>query len=199
MKNLLLILLIFTTLNISAQHGRDREDMYKNISVDIFGDLQYRSKNGFKASLKKNIFDDIIYSDDNSNETKYSKEQWAELLNKFQDDRENCFVWLIKTHRGVENTKEEYKVNIFGDKVYKDNFGNSETYKRNIFGDLVYENSNRQEAKLRKNIFDEMEYSDSKGTTRKYKTKEWENLLKKYYDEEAIFKILVRKYLLSDL
>lgn len=44
-----------------------------------------------------------------------------------------------------------------------------------------------------------MEYSDSKGTTRKYKTKEWENLLKKYYDEEAIFKILVRKYLLSDL
>ncbi|PXV61893.1 hypothetical protein CLV62_12448 [Dysgonomonas alginatilytica] len=197
-KLILLILLTAFTVNLPAQHGRDRGDVYKNISTDIFGDLQYRNKD-FKASLKKNIFDDVIYSDSKKNESKYSKEQWAELLEKFDGDREDCFIWLIRTHRGDENKKTEHQVNIFGDKITKDNSGNSETYKRNIFGDLVYENSNRQQAKLRKNIFDEMEYSDSKGTTRKYKTNEWEKLLEKYHDEEAIFRILVRKYLLSDL
>lgn len=202
MKKLItLILFVIVSLNLSAQYGRDRgyENIYKYISTDIFGNLEYSNHYGFKATLIKNIFDDITYSDSNNNEVKYSKEQWAELINDFRGDREYCFAWHIRRYKGSQNEKSEHTVNIFGDKIYKDNAGNSETYKKNIFGDLVYENSNDQKAKLRKNVFDEMEYSDSKGTIRKYKMNEWENLIYKYGTEDAIFRILIRKYLFSDL
>lgn len=200
MKNLLLLILLTTiTANLSAQYNRDRDDIYRNISIDILGDLQYYNSNGSKASLKKNIFDDVIYNDSRNNESKYTKEQWAELLEKFNGDKKDCFAWLIRLNKGYENQKTEHSKNIFGDEIRKDNRGNSETYKRDILGNLVYENNKNQKATFTKEISDRWKYEDSKNNRKSYSYSEWEKLIEKYHSEEAIFKLLVNQYLLSDL
>ncbi|WP_303887155.1 hypothetical protein [Dysgonomonas mossii] len=70
------------SMSLYCQPGRDRDvrkdfsmDQYqRNISRDIFGYLQYENSRGERASLKKDVFDNWIYSDNRNNEVKYSKE-----------------------------------------------------------------------------------------------------------------------------
>lgn len=196
-KILLLTFTCLISIALFAQHGHRHDDTYRYIRTNIFGDLEYKDSDR-EAKLKKDIFDNMIYSDSRGNEVKYSKEHWSDILKDFRGDKEKCFVWLIHEYRGQENQKKEFSKNIFGDDVYKGNNGYTETFKRDIFDNYIFENNRGQKAKLESNIFDRWIYSDSEGTKHEFSEREWSRLLKRYASENAIFRVLVADYLFSE-
>lgn len=159
------VLLLLLTFAFSISYSQSAQDRY---TVDIHGNLQYESKNRFKASLSTNIFGDKIYKDTRGNEVKYSKEFLEKIPSEEMPNFEHfLFSELIRKYQRRRNTKEEYKVDIFGNFQHKNNKGKSSSFGRDIFGDLQY-SDNDFKASLKKNIFDDKIYSDNRGNEIKY-------------------------------
>lgn len=141
---------------------------------DIHDALQYE-RNNFRASLSKSIFDEGVYKDSDNNEIKYSKEYWADIANDFDNNEIRIFFWLVNECRGLQNYKEEYKIDIFGYQQYKNNRNESASLSTDIFGKKVYKDSNGNK----------IEYSDQA----------WSLLQRRYGTEKDIFPYLIQKYL----
>ena len=88
------------------------------------GELEY-SSNEFRATLGKDIFDNIIYKDNRGNKVTYSKE----FLDKFRRGR----------HRGDRNVEEFLLLGLAKDVGKKKNY--TEEYTVDIFGNIEYKNS----------------------------------------------------------
>lgn len=147
-------------------------------SVDIFGYLQYKNSRNETSSLKKDIFDNTIYSDTKGNEIKYSKEYWADINRDFRNDERDIFMWLIDVCADTKNFKEEYTVDIFD-------------Y-------LQYKNSMNETASLEKDIFDNTIYKDSNGNEIKYSANNWNTILRRQGSEYSIFFNMVHRYLYDE-
>lgn len=139
MKKLVFVLL-FLSLALLGFGQRSEHGRGVRYETDIFGNLQYRDRDGFKASLSKNIFDDIIYEDSNKNKLTYKK-KFLDRLNERGEHR--LFRDLLRYFSDKRQLQEEFEVDIFDNLVYKNNKQFKATFSRNIFKDVEYEDSNR--------------------------------------------------------
>ena len=57
-----------------------------SIETDIFGDI-IGSTNGVRSKLEKNIFDDLIFSDNNQNKITYKKDFLDKVLRLSPNDK----------------------------------------------------------------------------------------------------------------
>jgi len=134
MKRLLIILfLAATSLQIFAQH----------LEVDIFGNLQYEPREGsYKAYLKKDIFNNLIFSDNNDNELTYEKKyldlKYKDVLRN-KEAQADFFRYLIHKYRLESQYKAKFSVDIFDKIIIEDNRNNKVEFGKDIFGHPTYE------------------------------------------------------------
>lgn len=204
-KQLLLTLLSIITLHTYAQR----------MDVDIFGNPRYESRDlRYTASLKEDIFNNLIFSDNMSNEITYEKKYLDIYFPSVNGsiEKKTDFLWhLIHSYNFHSNYKATFSVDIFNDVVIKDNRNNSveigtdifgnQTYdkrtnnesisvKRDIFGNLEYV-SDKIKASLKKDIFNKWFYTDNSGNEIKFGENTWNKLIHKYGNEENIIIYIV--------
>ncbi|GAB2552225.1 hypothetical protein [Rufibacter soli] len=205
----LILLLLALSLHLQAQR----------IQFDIFGDLQYASQDQrYTATLKKDIFGALIFSDNSNNTVTFNKE-YLDLKFKglLQDEeaKRDFFKSLIGENKVKKGYQASHVVDIFGNVVFQDNrnnkieigkdiFGNS-TYeekrsgvhismKKDAFGNLEY-TTNKEKAYLKKDIFNKWNYTDSSGNKFEFGAKAWARLTYLYSTEEDIFFYLINEFL----
>ena len=202
-------MLILIGLQIRAQH----------VEFDIFGNLQYESEDErYKAYLKKDIFDNLIFSDSNNNELKYYK-KYLDLYYKGalenKEDKIDFFRNFISEYSSERGYKATFEVDIFDKVIIKDNLNNKVEIGTDIFGNQTYEEikngekismktdlagnleyrSDKERAFLKKNIFNKWTYSDSSGNKFEFSNKTWNRLKYLYVSEEDILFFLINKFL----
>ncbi|MFB9864762.1 hypothetical protein [Rufibacter immobilis] len=211
MKNYLFILLI-TIVSLQV-HGQ-------RMHTDIFNDLQYESKGQkYKATLKKDIFDNLIFSDNNNNEITYTK-KYLDLNHKGlitdEEAKLSFFGYFINRYSSGRDYKAKYDVDIFDKVIVEDNKNNRVEIGEDIFGNFTYEenrnnsklsikrdlsgnlefNSEKEQASLRKDIFNKWSYKDSSGNNLEFSNKSWSKLMQRHGSDEEVFYYLVKKLLL---
>jgi len=204
-KYIIVFFLIVTNLQVFSQR----------IDVDIFGNLQYKSeRQRYEASLKKNIFDDLIFTDNNRNEVIFEKKYLDLQYRNWQgreDVRTDIFRDLIRRYQTEREYRVKHSVDIFGKIIIEDNrnnrtsrgtdiFGNpvyeerrngvKTSFERDIFGNLIYK-SNRRQASLKKDIFNKWSYSDSGGNKFEFSDETWNRLMRRYGNDENVFMFLI--------
>ena len=208
-RHLLLFFLLLANLQLFAQY----------VTFDIFDDLKHESRDRrYTAYLKKNIFDDLTFSDSNNNKVVFNKKYLDLQYRKSEISKESkiiLFKDLISEHRGKANNDVKYSVDIFdkviiernGDKVEtgKDIFGNN-TYEESVNGekyaikkDLAGSwnfDSRTARASLKKDIFDKWNYNDSSGSSIEFSEKSWRILLARHGSEEYVLLFLINSFLL---
>lgn len=188
------------------------------VDVDIFGDLTYRSNAGdYRATLKKNIFDDLVFSDNKRNEItfekKYLLEQYPGILTN-NNQKRTIFLDLIRENRRSEDYKAKYKIDILDRLIIEDNRGYKVEEKKDIFG-FVQRNEtiNGQNIRVRRTFGDAYEYTrgldratlqngiankriyeDSFGNKLEFTVETWKRLVNRYKTEEDAFISLIDQY-----
>lgn len=184
--------------------------------TDIFGDLRYES-NGYRATLKKDIFDALTFSDSNGNEIvfeeKYLDSEYRQGLSNDKDAKAGFFRRLIHRYSPENGYRAKYSVDIFGTTVIEDNRGNKIEMGTDIFGNPTYKEksggvessfsrslngtleyrSGRESASLGKDIFNKWTYSDSSGNKFEFSPQTWSRLEKRFGSDENVFMFLVRE------
>lgn len=207
-KQLYLIILTIITLQTYAQR----------MDVDIFGNPRYESRDmRYSASLKEDIFNNLIFSDNMNNEITYEKKYldiYFPSVSGNIEKKTDFLSHLIHTYNHYSNYKATFSVDIFNDVVIKDNRGNSveigtdifgnPTYnertnhgsisvKRDIFGNMEYK-SEMIEASLKKDIFNKWTYTDNCGNKFEFGEKTWNKLIHKFGNDENIIVYLVDEF-----
>lgn len=102
----------------------DKKSLQEEFEVDIFDKLNYRNNKNFRASLSKNIFDDVEYEDSNRNKIVY-KQKFLDLfrLTEMRNLDAYLFLDMVYTLLNEKNFKEEYEVDIFNNVVYTSSDG----------------------------------------------------------------------------
>lgn len=190
------------------------------IHTDIFGDLQYRNTHdGLEASLKKDIFDDLIYSDNRNNQLTFEKK----YLQSYQPNvlrnsvaKTAFFQSLIRENWRKKDYQAKYKIDIFDQLIIEDNQGMKIKEGKDIFGHNAWEmtvdgdtrsikrsldgtlnfSSKGQDASLAKNFHGTWVYKDSSGNTFEFGGNTWRQLIADFGNDEAVFDYLLRQYLL---
>ena len=209
-KHLIFLVLIFVNIQSFAQ----------KIDTDIFGNLVYKSREGnYEAYFKKNVFDDLVFSDSNGNETtlkkKYILFEYRDLLEN-EEARLDVFRALIYENKHESNHKLSYSVNIFDKIEIEDNKGRKVEIGKDIFGNDSYEEKNKKErssikkdilgvweykannvnATLEKDIFNIWIYKDSRGNEFKFSNETWSRLKKRFRTEVNILNYLVQEFII---
>ncbi len=208
-KCFLCIALLLLVAPLPAQHG--------NIETDIFGDLVYRS-NGYTATLKKNIFDDLTYSDNQNNNIVFEKKYLQQEAPKVLSDNSakmDIFRYLIRKHRSESGFSEKYSVDIFGTTIIEDNRGNKVEMGTDIFGNPTYDEksggvqtsisrslngmleyrSGGESASLGKDVFNKWTYRDSSGNKFEFGDRTWDKLIRRFGNDENVFRFLVDEFM----
>ncbi len=197
----------------------------QKIETDIFDNLIYESSDRqYKANLKKNIFDDLVFSDNMDNEVtlkkKYLDLEYSERINA-SDTKSKLFMRLIHEHSQNKNYKVTYSVDIFDKVVIEDNRNRkveigkdifysgiynelhndvnkveSNTIIRNLNGGLEYKSMN-DVATLQKDMFNKWKYSDSYGNELTISIETWRRLKNRFQTEEKIFQYFISEFLNS--
>ncbi len=210
MKNyFLLLLLTFFSLHIQAQR----------VKYDIFNNLEYASEEkDYSAYLKKDIFDNLIFSDSNGNELTfnedYLKQEYENLLGN-NEHKINFFRHLIYRYRFENNYEASFDVNILDKVIIEDNRNNRIEFGTDIFGHPTYEEkrniiensikrdvsgnleykSGKEQAFLKKDVFGKWYYRDSSGNEFEFGKPAWRMLKKNYRSEENILLFLLNNFL----
>ncbi|WP_437921388.1 hypothetical protein [Sphingobacterium sp. LRF_L2] len=212
MKRLLLFFAsIFQVVMLCAQHNR--------IETDIFGNLDYTSRDGkYTATLEKNIFNDLVFSDSKQNkvtlENKYLAKEYAGILgDKVRQQR--LLEELIRENRRDEGYQARYAIDIFGSLIVEDNrgyklekgtdiFGHDHieeqvdgrktSVKRNLNGGLEFTDG-EMSASLKKDIFNKWIYEDSLGNRFQFGANSWEKLMRRYHNDEEILMYLIDQFI----
>lgn len=208
-KYITLFLIIASVLQLNAQE----------IRFDIFGNLQYVTRDRqYTASLKKDIFDNLIFTDNNSNEVRVMKRYLESSYGDYSADEGfliGFFQGFISAYNHSTGYEATYDVDIFGNVKFEDNqnssleigrdiFGNL-TYKENgsnvttiirrdLLGDLEYRSAN-QRASLKKGLFNNWRYSDSSGNRFEFSNSSWQLLSELHGNEEDVLLFLIGNFL----
>jgi len=210
-KQLHLIILTIITLLTYSQR----------MDVDFFGNPRYESRDmRYSASLKEDIFNNLIFSDNMNNEITYEKKYldiYFPSVSGNIEKKTDFLSHLIHTYNHTSNYKATFSVDIFNDVIIKDNRGNSvemgtdifgnPTYnertnhgsisvKRDIFGNMEYK-SEKIEASLKKDIFNKWTYTDNSGNKFEFGEKTWNKLIRKFGNDENIIVYLVDEFFLN--
>jgi len=211
MKRFIVILALVLSFSVLfAQRGA--------IDTDIFGALQYRSADGrYKASLEKNIFDDLIFTDSRNNKLQYEKKYLDKAepdLRGNKDAQMRLLRRLVRENSRHADYRATFKVDIFDKTIIEDNKGyklekgkdifghvnvkervnGSKTQlKRNLRGGLEYTWDNNK-ASFDKDIFDKWIYKDSFGNEIQFGKETWKRILEQYGTDEEFFWELLDRY-----
>lgn len=183
-----LLFFVLTCFQITAQGMR----------VDIFGNLEYESREQqYKAVLKQTIFDDLTFSDSRNNEITYSKKylefKFRAVLQS-EDAKMGFFTTLIHKYRLDANYKAKYSVDVFNKVTIKDNRNTQIQYGTDIFGNLEFR-TGKIRATLKKDVFNNMVYEDGTGNKIQYSQKSWNHMLVLYGSNEHVFDYLLDEFL----
>ena len=130
------------------------------------GELEY-SSNEFRATLGKDIFENVIYKDNRGNKVTYSKEFLGKLRrggHKGDSDVEEfLLLGLAKDVGKKKNYTEEYTVDIFGNVEYKNSEGRRVSIKKDMFDGFEYKDNQGVSLSIRKDIFDHVQVNDGRG------------------------------------
>jgi len=188
---------------------------------DIFGDPTYQSRDlQYKASLKKDIFSNLTFSDNKSNEVKFEKKYLDAFYPNLLDNAEakfDFFRYQLSKYSNEQNYRATYSVDIFDKVVISDNrgyelkigkdiFGNptydekknngeSISIRRDLFGNLEYK-TDKIQANLKKDIFDKWNYSDNTGNKFEFSVSTWNMLMRRYENDEGILMYLIHEFVL---
>lgn len=190
-----------------------------SVETDIFGDLVYRSRgDGYRAEFKKDIFDNLTFSDSRGNEIVFEKKY---LDREFPgaaangDAKAALFLDMVRVHRADEGYRATYSVDIFGTVKMEDNRGNRSEIGEDIFGNTTYEGSQggRKEslergldgslefrsgnrtASLGKDIFGKWIYKDSDGNRFEFSDRTWARLVERFGGDEQVMFFLIGEFL----
>ncbi len=214
MKKIVLFLLVLSaTLPLTAQRI--------SIDTDIFGDLRYRSSDpDYTASLKKDIFDNLTFTDSRRNkivfEEDYLKEKYPAVLTD-TEAKIDFFRGIVNRHHLDKGYEATFSVDIFGTIEMKDNLGNTTKEKTDIFGNKSYEEtgsgksssirrglngtleyrSGGTTASLEKSTFgrDKWVYEDSTGNRFEFSNWTWTEMVNRFGNDEQIFIFLIDEFL----
>ncbi|MFD2555773.1 hypothetical protein [Sphingobacterium tabacisoli] len=204
MKKLIVILaLVLSSGLLFAQRG--------TVDTDIFGNLQFKSVDGqYKASLEKNIFDDLVFTDSRKNKLHYEKKYLDKMEPGLRGDKEaqaRMLRRLVRENKRSSEYKATFKIDIFDKTIIEDNkgykleeskdiFGNTNiqeqssgrksVFKRNFKGGLEYTEGEKT-ASLGKDIFDRWLYKDSFGNEIQFSKETWKRVLEQYGTDEKFF------------
>jgi hypothetical protein len=208
-KYIIFLLLSVFTSKIHAQ----------GIQVDLFGNLKFNSRNHhYQAYLKKDIFDNLIFSDSHNNELRFKKDYLELNYNHGFDDEEGkrgLFRQFIDRYIYETGYKATYGVDLFGKVFIEDNLNNRVETGMDIFGNPTYEEkrnglkitirrdlagnleyrSGRLQAYLKKNMFDRWNYSDNSGNNFEFSQTTWQNMSEIHGNEEEILLFLIGSFL----
>lgn len=188
------------------------------IDTDIFGALQYRSADGgYKASLEKNIFDDLIFTDSRNNKLQYEKKYLDKVepgLRGNKGAQTKLLRRLVRENSRRADYRATFKIDIFDKTIIEDNEGykleegkdifghvnieerinGSKTQlKRNLRGGLEY-TRDKHTASFDKDIFDKRIYKDSFGNEIQFGKETWRRILEQYGSDEEFFLELLDRY-----
>lgn len=204
MKNFIIILTLVLSSNLLfAQQG--------SLDTDIFGNLQFKSVDGqYKASLEKNIFNDLVFTDSRNNKLHYEKKYLDIAERGLASNKEaqtRLLRRLVRENKRRSGYEATFKVDIFDKITIEDNkgykleegkdiFGNTHieeqvkgtktVLKRNFSGGLEY-TEGKHTASLEKDIFDQWLYKDSFGNEIRFGKETWKRILKQYGTDEKFF------------
>jgi hypothetical protein len=207
-KTLILLLIVLAT-NANAQEKREYTTdifgykVYKcngyeeKYGKDVMGNYQYENNRREKASLEKDVFGGMTYSDSNGNEIKHGKKQWEELMRKYNNDVEGFFMTLVGKYSSEHNKHVTVDEDILGHEVHTGN-GIREEYWQDIIGEWQYKNNEGESASLHIDVMGDLNYSDSDGN-KAVISKESIHSHRKYRhrNSEEIFRHLVKSILLG--
>lgn len=205
----LLLVMALASLQIYAQR----------IEFDIFGNLEYRSKNqSYRAYLKEDIFKNLIFTDSEDNVLTYKKEYidmaYPNLLGS-KGEKVDFFKFLLERCRHESAYKVTYSVDIMGKTIIEDSkngkvemendiFGNPSyketkngktlSIRKNLMGEWEYR-SGMQSATLKMDIFKKWIYSDSSKNKFEFGDKTWDRLLQQCGNEEGVFMFLLDTFM----
>ncbi|MVX37187.1 hypothetical protein [Myroides sp. LoEW2-1] len=202
----LFLLVIFSSIS----HGQ-------GIEKDIFEDLKYRSQ-GYSATFKKNIFDDLVFSDNQKNKIEFTK-KYLDLqfpgIHDSEGKKISLFEQLLLTHQKDNGYVATYKVDIFDTVIFEDNRGNKTEMGKDIHGNSTFkENRGGKSSSISTNFRGEVEYSSGgvkatlkktfKGTwmyedtdknTIEFSSKAWDKMLEKFGRKEDVLFFFVQEFL----
>lgn len=193
-KCLLLILLIVTSFELQAQ----------KIYYDVFGNLQYESTDKrYTASLKKNVFDDLIFTDKKNNEVTFKKKYLGLYHKDLSRDKTASMYFfqdLIDRYASASGYKATFEIDIFNKTIISDNLGEKVELGTDIFDNLKYESRDRgYTASLEKDIFDNLVFTDNRDNKltfeKEYLNRYHKTLLKDKTATEYFFLDLTDKYI----
>lgn len=211
MKRFIVILALVLSFSVLfAQRGA--------IETDIFGALQYTSADGgYRASLEKNIFDDLLFKDSRNNKLQYEKKYLDKAepgLRGNKDAQVRLLRRLVRENSRRTDYSATFKVDIFDKTIIEDNKGYKLEKGKDIFGNInVEERVNGSQAQLKRNlrggleytrdkhkasfgkdIFDKWIYKDSFGNEIQFGKATWQRILDQYGTDEEFFWELLDRY-----
>ncbi|MBC7555458.1 MAG: hypothetical protein H7195_00675 [Chryseobacterium sp.] len=202
-------LLFFSVSLINAQ----------KIDKNLFGNYEYQSKNkNFSADLKKDIFDNIIYTDNNNNEIIFEKKYVSKFIpGLFKNEGYSIqfFRTQIRTFANDNNYKQKFEIDILGKEIISDNRNNTSEAKTDIFGNYQYVDRynnestsisqdlhgnwnfkrGNQTASLEKNFNSTYTYKDSVNNILEINSAAFQKLKNKLGGEKEVFFFLIYHFL----
>ncbi len=185
----------------------------QKIEADIFGNLEYKSKDAnYKANLKEGIFNELIFSDSNDNTITLKSEYIKLKYDKSPitaDEKFSIIAALCKKFKKRKNLEITFSADIFGAIILN---GKSEVdLEKDILGkvtlnkDINSLNSSIEEisdnkfkykasfkeATLQKGFFDAWIYKDSQGNEFNFSKETWSKLKNMHGGEEEVFVFLI--------
>lgn len=189
----------------------------QNVTVDILKNLEYAEQD-YTAHLKKDIFDNLIFTDSNDNkltyEKKYLQKHYPNLLTS-ENNRIDFFRFLIREYYSTTGYKALFSIDIFDTEIVEDNCNNKMERGTDIFGNPTYkdqidgQNSSptkdlldtweytrgTQKATLKKDIFGKWCYKDSYNNKFELSSRTWKILLNRHGSEQNILIFLAHEFL----
>ena len=194
----------------------------QRLENDIFGDPTYQSRDlQYQASLKKDIFSNLTFSDNKSNEVRFEKKYLDAFYPNLLENTEakfDFFRYQLSKYSNERNYKATYSVDIFDKVVISDNRGNELEIGKDIFGNPTYDEMKNNGAKvtirtdlfgnleyktdqiqatLKKDIFDKWSYSDDSGNKFEFSISTWNLLQHRCGNDEEILLYLVHEFVLN--
>ena len=191
-----------------------------SVTTDIFGDLQYRDDDlNYKATLRRNVFDALVFTDSKQNKVTYEKKFIDLSLPGILEDkprRTDMLMYLVGERAKDQKYEAKYSVTIFDKVLIADNRGYRLEQDLDIFVSQGYPQSGmnpnkyaqihkdtygnlsiregRETAALAKGQRGVWSYEDSLGNRFSFARKTWNQLARRYQSTEEIFLYLLDTY-----
>lgn len=204
----LLLIFILTFTGVSAQR----------LETDIFGNLAYSSPDrDYKALLAKNIFDDLVFTDNRDNKISYKKKYLDKMFPGIRGSKaqQTELMWSL-LRENAHNSKyvANYKIDIFDKVIIEDNRGYKLVQGVDIFGHQNIEEQfdgiktsikrnlqgyleasvDQEKASLKKDVFDKWGYEDSLGNRFQFGAQTWKQLMHRFGSDDRVFQFLLENY-----